>query len=134
MAYAGYLIKVGDYIIPHNKIKAQSYSAYANVQDLDSYRDADGVLHRNALEHTPVKVEFETPDMMTNSEFADFVGNIRRNFTNATERKLNASVYIPEYDNYVTQEVYMADIKPKMRSTYGDKIHYEPIRFAFIGY
>ncbi len=133
MAYAGYLIKVGDYTISAKKfIKANSFSAYANVQDLDSYRDADGVLHRNALPHVPIKVEFETPAMLTNKDFAELMSNIK--FTNPAERKANVTVYVPEYDDYVTQEMYMPDIKPTMYGNYGGVIHYNSIRLAFIGY
>ena len=103
MAYSGFLIKVGDYIIPANKyIKADSYSVYRNIQDLDSYRDANGFLHRNVLSHVANKVEFETPAMINNVEFANLMKNIQRNYMSSLEeRKALVTLYIPEIDDYV---------------------------------
>lgn len=134
MAYAGYLIKVGDYTIPHKYIRAESYSPYRNIQDLDSFRDADGLLHRTALEHIPNKVEFDTVPMMTNTEFAELMGNIQANFTNALERKASVRLYIPETDSYVTQDMYMPDVKPTLYFADEKKILYNAVRLAFIGY
>jgi len=136
MAFQGYLIKVGTYIIPFKYIKFDSYSVFMSITDLDSYRDAYGVLHRNALEHRPNKVEFETPAMLTNEEFATLMSNIRSQYTVASERKASVTVYIPELDNYITQDMYMPDIKPSIYR-YNSKLgslQYNSIRLAFIGY
>lgn len=134
MAYQGYLIKVGNYQIPHKFIKADTYSPYRNVQDLDSYRDGNGVLHRNALEHVPCKVEFETPPLLTNIQFRELMSNIQANYINAIERKASVTLYIPETDSYETQEMYMPDITPKIYGIFNGVIKYNPIRLAFIGY
>lgn len=134
MAYEGYLIKVGDYKIPHSYIGAESYSAVKNTQDLDSYRDGDGLLHRDALEHTPYKVEFETRNMLTNTEFAILMKNIKKNFINTSEKKASVTIYLPEEDDYVTQNMYMPDINVPLYSATVEEVKYKPIRLAFIGY
>lgn len=141
MSYSGWLIKVhgangnNDYTIPAGKyIKADSYSAYRSIQDLDSYSDCNGVLHRTALDHVPCKIEFETPAMLTNTQYANFMSNIRKNYTVAKERKSLVSAYIPETDSYVTQEMYMPDITPEIYTVSGGVIRYNAIRIAFIGY
>lgn len=134
MAYSGYLVKIGNYTIPSNKfIKADSYSAYVNMQDIDPYTDANGHLHREAVELKALKIEFETPAMLTNNEFAKFMKNIRDNYISEKSRSLMITAYIPEYDDYVTQMGYMADFAPQIYGTYGGVIHYNPIRLAFIG-
>jgi hypothetical protein len=134
MAYKGYLIKVGDYKIPANKfIKADSYSPYVNMQDLDPWTDANGYLHRNAVDLKALKVEFETPAMLTNYDLEEFLSNIRRNYTNLTARECMVEAYIPEYNDYVTQKCYLADFTPQIYSSYGGVLRYNPIRFAFIG-
>lgn len=134
MAYSGFLIKIGDYTIPANKfIKAESYSPYVNMQDLDDWPDANGFLHREAVELKALKVEFETPAMLTNTELTELMTNIKANFTNAKGRECMITAYIPEYDDYVTQLGYMADFQPQIYGTYGGVIHYNPIRLAFIG-
>lgn len=134
MAYQGYLIKVGNYEIPANKfIKADSYSPYVNMQDYEPWTDANGYLHRNAVKLKALKVEFETPAMLTNTEFAQLMSKIRENFLDKNARECKVTAYVPETDNYVTQRCYMADITPQIYSTYGGIIRYNPIRFAFIG-
>ena len=134
MAYAGYLIKVGTYTIPLSAIRADSYSAFLSITDLDSFVDANGVLHRNALEHTANKVEFETVPLMDNTEFASLMSNIRSQFTLSRERKASVTCYIPELDSYVTQDMYMPDIKPSMYLASDTEIKYNAVRLAFIGY
>lgn len=134
MAYNGFLIKVGNYAIPFKYMKADSYTAYRSIQDLDSYRDANGVLHRTALTHVPNKVEFETPAMLTDKTFSELMSNIQTNFTNANERKASVTMYVPETNEYVTQDMYMPDITPKIYHADSKKIQYDSIRLAFIGY
>ena len=42
MAYAGYLMKIGNYTIPTSIIRADSYYAYDNMQDYEPWTDAKG--------------------------------------------------------------------------------------------
>lgn len=134
MAYSGYLIKVGNYTIPLSIIRAETYSPYKSVTDLDSYVDANGYLHRNALEHIANKVEFETVPQLTNTQFANLMSNLYSNMTDTLERKASVTCYIPETDSYVTQDMYMPDIKPTLYYADAEKITYNQIRLAFIGY
>lgn len=134
MAYENYLIKVGDYEIPLKYMNADTYNAYMSVLDLDSYTDANGKLHRNALSHTPNKVEFETIPMLTSSEFAEIMNGIKNNYLVARERKANVTAFIPEKNAYVTQEMYMPDIVPVIYGIINGEVRYRPIRLAFIGY
>ena len=134
MAYNGFLIKVGDYKIPHSWIKAETYSALYSGQDLDSYRDADGKLHRTALKHFLGKVEFETPAMRTNTEVSHLMRKIQGEYTNDTEKKANVTYYVPELDVYVTQEMYMPDITFTMYYADDKIIKYNSFRLAFIAY
>lgn len=104
MAYSGFLLKIGDYTIDAKRfIKADSYSAYVNMQDIDDYTDANGYEHRNAVELKALKVEFETRAMLTNAEFTELMNGIRSQIVNAAGRACYITAYIPEYDDYVTQ-------------------------------
>lgn len=133
MAYYGYLLKLGDYIIPKGIIRADTYSAYINMQDIDPWTDADGYVHRNAVELKALKVEFETVPMMTNKTFTDFMSNIQSNFISDIDKSLYITAYIPELDDYVTQKGYMVDITPKIYGVFDDVVKYDSIRFAFVG-
>lgn len=132
MAYSGYLFKVGEYTIPEKLII--SYSCTANIQDLDSYRDALGYLQRNALEHVPVKAIFEIAPLCTDTEFETVMSNIRNNYTVAQERKFSMTAWVPEYGDYVTQDAYFSDPTVDVYGTYDSIIHYNSIKFTAIGY
>lgn len=134
MAYSGFLIKVGNYTIPADKyIRAGSYSPYVNMQALDPYTDANGYEHIEAVELKALKVEFETPAMLTNTQFADLMANIRANYIEEKSRKCMVTAYIPEYDSYVTQIAYLSDFKPVIYAEMEGVLYYNAIRLAFIG-
>ena len=135
MAFGGYLLQVGSYqITGENFVNEKSYKATVSIQDLDSYRDANGVLHRNALDYAPIKVEINTRPGLNNFEWADFIGAIRSNFTVPKERKAIVTAFIPELNDYVTQEMYMPDPEVTISNIDRNVIRYESIRLAFIGY
>ncbi len=134
MAYAGYLIKVGNYTIPLSLIRAETYTVFKSVTDLDSYVDANGELHRNALEHIANKVEFETIPLLTDTQFGSLMANLYAQMSSTLERKASVTCYIPETDSYVTQDMYMPDIKPTLYYADANKVQYNQIRLAFIGY
>lgn len=133
MAYNGYLIKAGHYTIPNGMIAAETYKITKNGQDLNSYRDADGDLHRTAIPNFMWKVEFETKPLLTNVEMTDLLKNIQRNYINAVEKNLTVTAYSPEDDFYFVQEMYMPDIAFEIYYADEQIIKYNPIRIAFIG-
>ena len=124
---------MGNEIVKMRYIKEKTYKGYASVQDLDSYRDANGVLHREALSHVPIKCEFETIPL-DNEQYGQIMDMIRRNYINELERKVSITAFILEYNGYVTQDAYMAEPQPQIQIIKGNKIQYEPLRMAFIGY
>jgi hypothetical protein len=131
MAFSGYLVKVGSYTIPLDFMKVESYkSAPDQRQDLDSYRDANGYLHRNVLPHTATKIEFETP-YMSRRDFQLLIQGIRSNFTSNIERRCNVTYYDEETDSYKTGTFYMPGT---MEYQMFNKNIYAPSRFAFIEY
>lgn len=133
MAYAGYLVKVGNYIIPNSKIRANTFKTVKTIIDLDTYRDANGVLHRNALDHVPYKVELNLITMY-NTDLQTILSGIKNNFSVPKERKANVTFYDSESDSYITQEMYMPDIDFSMYGIFDDKILYNEITLKFIGY
>ena len=134
MAYKGYLIKIGNYIFPLSMIKAESYKATNYGQDLDSTRDVNGILHRTALENTAPTVEFETRNMLDNTQVSSIFANIQANYTNAVEKKASVEVYVPELNKYVTSDMYMADFEPTMYFADEKEIKYLSTRMAWISY
>lgn len=133
MAYSGWLVKVGDFKIDTKKyIKAETYSAYVNMQDVDPWTDANGYVHRTAVELKAMKIEFETP-FMFQTNFNALMAGIRANYTAPRARQFLLTAYIPEYDEYMTQTAYLADFQPKIYGNYDGILRYNPMRLAFIG-
>lgn len=135
MAYNGYLIKVGDYKIPFSMMRAETYSDVLNSQDLDSYRDSNGELHRDVLEHVVPKIEFEIPALKTNIEITDFFAELRKHYINGTAKDMMITSYVSEWGDYITLKMYLS---PSIQFPiyYADEkiIKYNQIRVAFIGY
>lgn len=147
MAYQGYLIKVGTYTIPFQYIKAETYQAVWSTTDVDSYRDADGTLHRDSvLPNRVMKVEWETPDM-SDTEFETLMSNIRSQYLNTdavgdstlfkgTQAKsCSVTAFMPEENAYKTDTCYLtSDVNFSIRYADENGLRYNPVRFAFIGY
>lgn len=140
MGYKNYLLRLlateNDTVgwdFPHRYIKADTYQAYVNMQDVDPWTDANGYLHRNAVDLKAFKVEFETIPMLSNTEFRSIIQNIENYYQSQKERTVIVSAYIPEYDDYVIQRAYLADFTPQIYGIFDGIIKYNPIRLAFIG-
>lgn len=133
MAYSGFLLKIGEWEFPESLMAANSYSPYVNMQDVDPWTDENGELHRNPIDLKALKIEFETKNMLTSTQFAEIMRNIRANYVSEKGRSCFITAYIPEYDDYVTQYGYLADFQPQIYTTGGGIVKYNSIRFAFIG-
>lgn len=134
LMYDGYLIKLGNEIIPLNFIKVKTYIVSPQQRlETAAERDATGMLHRTTVAHTPSKIEFQTPNLR-NAEVSALVDLIRRNYTNYTQRNVSVTYYNPETDSYLSGTFYMPDVQYTIYSIDGDTVMYDPIRYAFIEY
>lgn len=133
MARSDFLIKVGDYKIPYKYIKYDTWQSTLETLDLDSYRDGNADLHRNALANRKIKVEFETPHLYENN-LNELMSNIHANFLTEVEQDANITAYIDELGDYVTQRCYLVNVTPKVAQNSPNGVIYQPTRIAFIGY
>ena len=141
MAFNGYLIKLGGSTgveLPMKYIKYETYKITPNQRlDLDTTRDTTGMLHRNVLSHTAMKVEFETIPM-DNYNVAALMTLLRNSFSDNQARKVTLDYYDVETDSYKTGTFYMPDIQWTIRNVdlTGDfgVINYNGARLAFIEY
>ena len=141
----GYLVQLGTgnsrYTIPHEFIKAESYSCVWSVTDVDSFVDGDGTLHRDGvLPNRKLKVEFETPDM-SDTEFEAVMSMIRSkyltqtNLSNAYGKTVNLRAWMPEEGAYKEDLCYLtSDVNIPIRYADEKELRYGSVRFAFIGY
>ena len=65
---------------------------------------------------------------------AELFGSIADNYIIPKERRLIATLYVPEIDDYMTQELYLQD--PEFVISYKDEdtVYYEPTTLAFTAY
>ena len=132
--YSGWLLKVGEYTVPTDRfVAAESYKASAYMQDVDPFTDMDGYVHRNAVKLKALKVEFETPAMLTDEDFAEFMYHIDQNIIDKISNECYITAFIPRYNQYFTQRAYFADVDPTVYGNYNGKVRYNPIRIAFTG-
>ena len=139
MAYNGYLVKVGGSSgtpLPMKFIKVEGYDVTSNQRmEVEAKRDVTGHLHRNTVEHTSTKIEFNTP-YMTNMDMEEMMTLFRNAWTNVIERQLTIEYYDPETNTYKVADVYMPDIKYPIDHI--DNVHniitYKETRVAFIEY
>lgn len=141
MAFSGYLIKFtannGTVTeLPITYMRYETYKITPNQRmDLDPTRDTTGLLHRNALQHTASKVEFQVP-RMDNGRMETLMSLIRSNWLNPLARDVNMTYYDPETNGYKTGHFYMPDIAFTIRNIDATHniINYEETRLAFIEY
>lgn len=121
--------------IPNKFISLSSYvSTPHQIQDLDSYQDSNGVLHRNALEHTRSKLEWNTPPM-TERELKQLQDLLESGIITKKERKLMLSHYCFDTHSYEGGTFYMPDITftPLLIMPSGEVL-LDKVRLAFIEY
>lgn len=128
MAFSGYLLKIGSTKLPMKYISAKSYKSTPNrQQDLDSYRDADGRLHRNVLPHTASGFSFSTPYL----HLADKIA-LQAFFPSRT--KATITYWNDETNTYTTGDFYIPDVEYAIYRVDGNDIIYIPIAYEFIEY
>ena len=127
MSYQGYLLKVDGNIFPNSLIAFGTFSITPNQrQDLDSYRDSTGYLHRNILPHKPSKIEFTTK-VLHDADRVELESILK-----------NRDSYALEYwdTEYRTGTFYSPDIKYEIYDIdkVSGSIRYKPVRIAMIEY
>lgn len=136
MAYEGYLLRIGNK--PTNLlnrfIEYDTYKVSRKIQDLDAYRNANGELVRNALDHIPYTITFNIiPDLNTN-EMDIIMSALRDSYIISKERKLNIKAFVPELNDYISQPFYLADPDITIKKITDTDIIYEGFTLDFIGY
>lgn len=116
-------------------IKADSYNVTPNArQDLDSYRDMDGVLQRNALAHTATIVEFDTIPMWDH-KMQPLLSSLSSQYLNYNERDAICSYFDPESGAMKSGHFYLdSNFKVSIKQVWGGKKLYDACHFKFVEY
>ncbi len=134
MAYSGFFFKFGEFVFPNKYIEWDTYdSAPSQRLDLDSYTDANGVTHRNALEHTKTEIKFTTGEVWEDV-WDMLMGGIEANYQNPKERDAYCTYYDFEKRDYKTGHFYL---DPSFRVSANDlkgRLRYNKANWLFIEY
>ncbi len=116
-------------------IKADSYKITPNArQDLDSYRDTEGVLQRNALAHTATIVEFDTVPMW-DTQFSAMMNAITSHYSSVPERKGTATYFDEENQVSATGTFYLdSNFTVNIKQQWGARTLYDSCHFKFVEY
>lgn len=133
--FQGYLVKFGNDVFPHEYILYNTYKSTPDrIQDMDSHRNANGVLERNVLEHTATTLQFDIRPM--NGDQQEVVqGFINSHLSDASQRKL----YIEYWDvlkyAYNSGEFYLPDTDWwPIKRIEGNQIYYDKFTLKAIEY
>ena len=127
------LFKFGDFDLTPYMV-AKKYKIRPNArQDLDSYTDAIGETHRNALKHTKTIVTTSIMPMSKNEKMA-FMQSITSNYINPLERDANCTYYDEEYDVEKTGHFYLDPNLEFVINEDGEDKSYEEFSMTFTEY
>lgn len=88
-------------------IELDSYKITPNARlDMDSFTDANGVLHRGALEHTKSKVEFSLLEL-SQSEMQEVMEGLTSNYIDYKQRDATCTYFDPENNGTKTGHFYL---------------------------
>lgn len=118
-----------------NLIRAGSYKITPNSrQDLDSYRDADGILRRTALSHTATVVEFDVK-MLWESELRPLMNAITGSYINYNERDAQCTYFDPETGTIKSGHFYLdSNLSFSIYAVWNGEPFYNETHFKFVEY
>lgn len=130
--YRGYLIKVNGNTIPLKLISCDTYNASPEQEtDLDSYVDADGLLHRNVLPHARTKISFESVPLRLKDKIY-----LQMLIPTGFKERISVSInyWNDNTNTYSDGKAYMTPVQFKIKDAESNDILYQPLSFTFIEY
>lgn len=110
--FCGWLIKFGDIILPNSFILADGWESTPNQRvEIDAYRDANVLLHRETSENFKTKITLNIRDMnlAERRAFDAVIGLATLSINDKRQRKLMVTYWNDEDLEYRTGTMYMTD-------------------------
>lgn len=137
MAYQGYLFKIGSYTLPLKYVEYKSYKAQRIIQDVNSKRSADGILHRKIAKNKPPKCSLSLLAGLDSNTVGNILKHIQDNYTIPDQKAGNCTVFVPEINDYRTVKMYLdSELEITIEEVDNDKnlVYYDTITLTFVGY
>ena len=111
--FYGWLIKFGNVVLPNSFILADGWESTPNQRvELDAYRDANVLLHRETSENfkTSLTLNIRSMDLAEMTAFKNVVGLATLEITSKRERRLAVTYWNDEELAYKNATMYMPDV------------------------
>ena len=110
--FQGWLIKFGNVILPNSFLLADGWESTPNQRiEIDAWRDADVLLHRETSEHfkTKIKLTIRETTLEERIAFDNVIGLASLPDTERRERKVMLTYWNDEELEYKSGTFYMSD-------------------------
>lgn len=111
--FSGWLIKFGDVILPNSFILADGWESTPNQRvEIDAYRDANVLLHRETSENfkTSLRLNIRAMNLEEMTAFKAVIGLATLDINNKKQRRLMVTYWNDEELDYKTATMYMPDV------------------------
>lgn len=111
--FSGWLIKFGDVILPNSFILADGWESTPNQRvEIDAYRDANVLLHRETSENfkTSLRLNIRAMNLEEMTAFKAVIGLATLDINNKKQRRLMITYWNDEELDYKTATMYMPDV------------------------
>lgn len=111
--FSGWLIKFGNVILPNSFILVDGWESVPNQRvEIDAYRDANVLLHRETSENfkTSLTLNIRAMDLEEMTAFKAVIGLATLSINDKKQRKLTVAYWNDEELNYKTATMYMPDV------------------------
>lgn len=116
-------------------ILLDSYSIIPNARlDADTFSDANGVLHRDALEHTKTKITFYLIEL-SQSEMKNIMYGLTSNYIDFKQRNSNCTYFDTETFTEKTGHFYLeSNMEMKIKEIRNGEFIFSQTKLTFVEY
>lgn len=110
--FSGWLIKFGDVVLPNSFILADGWESTPNQRvEIDAYRDANVLLHRETSENfkTSITLNIRAMNLEEMTAFKAVIGLATLDINSKKQRRLMVTYWNDEELDYKTATMYMTD-------------------------
>lgn len=137
--FNGWLIKFGDIILPNSFILVNGWESVPNQRiEIDAYRDANVLLHRETSENfkTSLTLNIRSMNLPEMTAFKNVIGLATLEITSKRQRRLMVTYWNDEELDYKTATMYMPDVTYSIHTVNEEErdIEYNPFSVELIEY
>lgn len=137
--FNGWLIKFGDVVLPNSFILADGWESVPNQRiEIDAYRDANVLLHRETSENfkTSLTLNIRSMNLPEMTAFKNVIGLATLEITSKRQRRLMVTYWNDEELDYKTATMYMPDVTYSIHTVNEEErdIEYNPFSVELIEY